>query len=63
MTVDEMAGWHHQPNGHEAEKALQYGEGQGSLACYRTATTTIYIYILYDIYTSYIHMMYTCVCV
>ena len=30
---DEMAGWHHQLNGHEAEQALGDGEGQGSLAC------------------------------
>ena len=27
-----MAGWHHQLNGHEFEKALGDGEGQGSLA-------------------------------
>ena len=33
MTEDEMAGWHHQPNGHEFEQALGVGEGQGSLAC------------------------------
>ena len=33
MTEDEMAGWHHQLNGHESEHSL--GEGQGSLACYR----------------------------
>ena len=30
---DEMVGWHHQPNGHEFEQALENGEGQGSLAC------------------------------
>ena len=30
---DEMVGWHHQLNGHEIEKALGDGEGQGSLAC------------------------------
>ena len=28
-----MVGWHHQINGHEFEKALGVGEGQGSLAC------------------------------
>ena len=28
-----MVGWHHQLNGHESEKALGDGEGQGSLAC------------------------------
>ena len=28
-----MAGWHHQPNGHEFEQALGVGEGQGSLVC------------------------------
>ena len=32
-TEDEMAGWHHQLNGHEFEQALGGGEGQGSLAC------------------------------
>ena len=33
MTEDEMVGWHHWLNGHEFEKALGVGEGQGSLAC------------------------------
>ena len=33
MTVDEMVGWHHQLNGHDSERALGVGEGQGSLAC------------------------------
>ena len=28
-TEDEMAGWHHQLNGHESEQALGDGEGQG----------------------------------
>ena len=31
---DEMAGWHHQCNGHEFGPILGYGQGQGSLACY-----------------------------
>ena len=34
MTEDEMVGWHHWPNGHEFERALGGGEGQGSLACW-----------------------------
>ena len=33
MTEDEMVGWHHWLNGHEFERALGVGEGQGSLAC------------------------------
>ena len=33
MTEDEMAGWHHQLDGHEFEQALGVGEGQGSLEC------------------------------
>ena len=33
MTEDEMAGWHHQLNGHESEQALAVGDGQGSLVC------------------------------
>ena len=33
MTEDEMAGWHHQVNGHEFEQALGVGDGQGGLAC------------------------------
>ena len=33
MTEDEMAGWHHQLNGHEREQALGDGEGRGSLVC------------------------------
>ena len=32
-TEDEMVGWHHQLDGHEFEKALGVGDGQGSLAC------------------------------
>ena len=30
-----MVRWHHHLNGHEFEKALGDGEGQGSLACSR----------------------------
>jgi len=29
-----MVGWHHQLNEHEFEKALGFGDGQGSLAHY-----------------------------
>ena len=32
-TEDEMVGWHHQLYGHEFEKAVGVGDGQGSLAC------------------------------
>ena len=32
MTEDEMAGWHHQLDGHEFEQTLGVGDGQGSLA-------------------------------
>ena len=32
MTEDEMAGWHHQLNGHEFEQ-MGVGYGQGGLAC------------------------------
>ena len=32
-TEDEMAGWHHQLDGHESEQALGVSDGQGSLAC------------------------------
>ena len=28
-----MIGWHHRLNGHEFDKALGIGDGQGSLAC------------------------------
>ena len=28
-----MAGWHHQLNGREFEKAPEVGDGQGGLAC------------------------------
>ena len=31
-TEDEMAGWHHQLDGHEFEQALGVGDGQGSQA-------------------------------
>ena len=30
---DEMVGWHHRLNGHEFEKTLGVGDGQGGLAC------------------------------
>ena len=30
---DEMAGWHHQLNGHEFEQAPRGGEGQRTLEC------------------------------
>ena len=34
MTEDEMAGWHHQLNGHEFEETPGVGDdGQGGLAC------------------------------
>ena len=33
MTEDEMAGWHHQLNGHEFGQTPGDSEGQGSLAC------------------------------
>ena len=33
MTEDQMAGWHHQLDGHEFEQAPGVGDGQGSLAC------------------------------
>ena len=33
MTEDEMAGWHHQLDGHESEQILGVGDGQGGLAC------------------------------
>ena len=32
-TQDEMAGWHHQFNGHEFDRILGVGGGQGGLAC------------------------------
>ena len=32
-TEDEMVEWHHWLSGHEFEKALADGEGQGSLMC------------------------------
>ena len=34
MTEDEMAGWHHRPDGHEFEWTLGVGDGQGGLVCY-----------------------------
>ena len=32
-TEDEMAGWHHQLDGHEFEPALGVSDGQGGLVC------------------------------
>ena len=33
MTEDETVRWHHRHYGHEFERALGVGEGQGSLGC------------------------------
>ena len=33
MTEDEIAGWHHQLDGHEFEQTLGVGDGQGGLMC------------------------------
>ena len=33
MTEEKMAGWYHQLDGHEFERALGVGDGQGSLEC------------------------------
>ena len=33
MTEDEMAGWHHQLDGHQSEQTSGDNEGQGSLVC------------------------------
>ena len=33
MTKDEVVGWHHHLNGHEAEQTLRDSEEQGSLVC------------------------------
>ena len=33
MTEDEMAGWHHQLDGHEFNSTPGVGDGQGGLAC------------------------------
>ena len=32
MTEDEMVGWYQQLDGYEFERALEVGDGQGSLA-------------------------------
>ena len=34
VTLDEMAGWHRQCNGHELGQTLGDGEEQGGLACH-----------------------------
>ena len=33
-TEDEMAGWHYWPDGHEFERTLGVGDGQGGRACF-----------------------------
>ena len=33
MTEDEMVGWHHRLDRHEAEQALRVGDGQEGLTC------------------------------
>ena len=33
MTEDEMAGWHHWPDGYESEGTPGVGDGQGGLVC------------------------------
>ena len=39
MTEDEIAGWHHQLNGHEFGWTLGVGDGQGGLACWGSGVT------------------------
>ena len=34
VSENEMAGWHHQLNGHEFEQTLGDSEGPGSLVCH-----------------------------
>ena len=36
MTEDEIAGWHHQLDGHEFEWTPGVGDGQGGLVCYNS---------------------------
>ena len=36
MTEDEMAGWHHQLDGHESERSPGVSDRQGGLACYNS---------------------------
>ena len=43
MTEDEMAGWHHQLDGHEFVQAPGDAEGQGSLACCSPWSCRVYI--------------------
>ena len=38
---DKIVGWHHQLDGHEFEKALGDGEGQGSLEYYSPWVTEL----------------------
>ena len=33
MTENEMAGWHHQLDGHDFKQAPGVSDGQGSLTC------------------------------
>ena len=40
MTKDEMAGWHHQLDGHEFEWALGVGDGQGGVSWGRKESDT-----------------------
>ena len=71
-TEDEMAGWHHQLNGHEFEETLGVGDdGQGGLACCNSWgckesdmteqlnwSELIYIYISIYIYKSIMCIIY-----
>ena len=34
MTEDEIVGWHHRLDGHRFGQTLEFGDGQGGLACY-----------------------------
>ena len=46
----EMAGWHHQLNGHEYEQTLGDSEGQGSLASVHALTATEQMNNIYEKY-------------
>ena len=70
MTEDETVGWHHGPDGHEFERALGDGEGQGSLGCcspwgHKESDTTerLNTFLLEMIYLKFFYNQYSDFCI
>ena len=68
MTEDEMAGWHHQLDGHEFEWTLGVGDGQGGPVCryswaHKDLDTTEWLNWTERPWRSFRHLQFECIAV